>query len=39
VNLFRQDIPPHVAEVICSFHPDLKRLIKSAMWLLVASVE
>jgi mRNA interferase RelE/StbE len=31
VNLFRPDIPPHVAEVIRSLHPDLKRSIKSAI--------
>lgn len=28
---FRPDIPPHVAEVIRSLHPDLKRAIKSAI--------
>ena len=28
---FRPDIPPHVAEVIKSLHPDLKRSIKSAV--------
>lgn len=28
---FRSDIPPHVAEVIRSLHPDLKRSIKSAV--------
>ncbi|NOT21164.1 MAG: type II toxin-antitoxin system RelE/ParE family toxin [Nitrospiraceae bacterium] len=28
---FRPDIPPHVAEVIRSLHPDLKRSIKSAV--------
>lgn len=28
---FRPDIPPHVAEIIRSFHPDLKRSIKSAV--------
>jgi mRNA interferase RelE/StbE len=31
VNPFRPDIPPHVAEVIPSLHPDLKRSIKSAV--------
>jgi mRNA interferase RelE/StbE len=31
VNPFRPDIPPHVAEVIRSLHPDLKRSIKSAV--------
>ncbi len=28
---FRLDIPPHVAEVIRSLHPDLKRSIKAAI--------
>ena len=28
---FRLDIPPHVAEVIRSLHPDLKRSIKAAV--------
>lgn len=28
---FRPDIPPHVAEVMRVLHPDLKRLIKSAI--------
>ena len=28
---FRADIPPHVAEVIRSLHPDLKRSIKAAV--------
>jgi mRNA interferase RelE/StbE len=28
---FRPDIPPHVADVIRSLHPDLKQLIKSAI--------
>lgn len=28
---FRPDIPVHVAEVIRSLHPDLKRSIKSAI--------
>ena len=31
MNPFRPDIPPHVAEVIPSLHPDLKRSIKSAV--------
>ena len=31
MNPFRPDIPPHVAEVIRSLHPDLKRSIKSAV--------
>ena len=28
---FRPDIPPHVAIVIRTLHPDLKQLIKSAI--------
>ncbi|NGZ95925.1 MAG: cytotoxin [Nitrospira sp. WS110] len=28
---FRPGIPPHVAAVIRSFHPDLKALVKSAI--------
>ncbi len=28
---FRPDIPPHVAEVIRTLHPDLKRSIKAAV--------
>jgi len=31
VTPFRPDIPPHVAEVIRSLHPDLKRSIKGAV--------
>jgi mRNA interferase RelE/StbE len=31
VNPFRPDIPPHLAEVIRSLHPDLKRSIKAAV--------
>jgi len=31
VNPFRPDIPPHVAEVIRSLHPDLKRSIKAVV--------
>jgi mRNA interferase RelE/StbE len=31
VNPFRPDIPPHVAEVIRSLHPDLQRSIKAAI--------
>jgi len=31
VTPFRPAIPPHVAEVIRSLHPDLKRSIKSAV--------
>lgn len=32
-------MPPHVAEVICSLHPDLKQLIKSAIPAIVANPE
>ena len=31
MNPFRPDIPPHVAEVIRSLPPDLKRSIKAAV--------
>ena len=31
MSSFRPDIPPHVAEVIRSLHPDLKRSIKAAI--------
>lgn len=31
MNLFRPDIPPHVAEMIRLLHPDLKRSIKFAI--------
>ena len=31
MNPFRPDIPPHVAEVIRSLHPNLKRSIKAAV--------
>ena len=36
---FRPDIPPHVAEVIRSLHPDLKQLIKSAIRAITANPE
>lgn len=36
---FRPDIPPHVAAVIRSLHPDLKQLIKSAIRAIVADLE
>lgn len=39
MNSFRPDIPPHVAEVIRSFHPDLKRSIKSAIRAIAADPE
>jgi mRNA interferase RelE/StbE len=31
VSTFRPQIPPHVADIIRSLHPDLKRAIKSAI--------
>jgi mRNA interferase RelE/StbE len=39
VKLFRPEIPPHVAEVIRSLHPDLKRSIKSAIRAIAADPE
>ncbi len=36
---FRPDIPPHVAGVIRSLHPDLKQLIKSAIRAIAGSLE
>lgn len=39
MSLFRPDIPPHVAEVIRSLHPDLKRSIKSAIRAIAADPE
>ncbi|MGQ0557744.1 MAG: type II toxin-antitoxin system RelE family toxin [Nitrospiraceae bacterium] len=36
---FRPDIPPHVADVIRSLHPDLKQLIKSAIRAIAADPE
>jgi len=39
VNPFRPDIPPHVAEVVRSLHPDLKRSIKSAVRAIAAEPE
>jgi mRNA interferase RelE/StbE len=39
VTPFRPDIPPHVADVIRSLHPDLKQLIKSAIRAIVANPE
>lgn len=37
VTLFRQDIPPHGADVTHSFHPDLTQLIKSAIRTIAAN--
>lgn len=36
---FRPDIPPHMADVIRSLHPDLKQLIKSAIRAIAADPE
>ncbi len=36
---FRPDIPPHVAAVIRTLHPDLKQLIKSAIRAIAADPE
>lgn len=36
---FRVDIPPHVADVIRSLHPDLKLLIKSVIRAIAANPE
>ena len=36
---FRPDIPPHVAEVILSLHPDIKRLVTSAVRVIVTNPE
>ena len=36
---FRPDIPPHVSEIIRSFHPDLKRSIKLAIRAIAADPE
>ena len=39
MTCFRPDIPPHVADVIRSLHPDLKRSIKSAVRAIAADPE
>jgi len=39
VKPFRPDLPPHIAEVIRSLHPDLKRSIKSAVRAIAADPE
>ena len=36
---FRPEVPPHVAEVIRSLHPDLKRSIKSAIRAIASNPE
>ncbi len=39
MNSFRLDIPPHVADVTHSLHPDLKQLIKAAIRAIAADPE
>jgi mRNA interferase RelE/StbE len=39
VNAFRLDIPPHVAELIRTLHPDLRRSIKAAVRAIAAAPE
>lgn len=39
MTAFRPVIPPHVAEVIRSLHPDLKRAINSAIRAIAAEPE
>ena len=39
MSLFRPDIPPHVAEVIRSLHPDLKGSVKAAVRAIAADPE
>ena len=39
MNPFRPDIPPHVAKVIRSLHPDLKRSVKAAVRAIAADPE
>jgi mRNA interferase RelE/StbE len=39
VTPFRLDIPPHVADVIRSLHPDLKQVIKSVIRAIAADPE
>lgn len=39
MTLYRPDIPPHVAGVIRSLHPDLKRAVKAAIRAIAASPE
>lgn len=36
---FRLDIPPHVAKVIRSLHPELKQSVKAALRAIVADPE
>lgn len=39
MSSFRADIPPHVAGVIRTLHPDLKQIIKSAIRAILANPE
>lgn len=39
MTTFRPDIPPHVAKVIRSLHPDLKRSIRSAIRAIATETE
>lgn len=39
MSLFRPDIPPHLAGMIRTLHPDLKRSIKSALRAIAADPE
>lgn len=39
MKLFQPTIPPHVADVIRSLHPDLKRSVKSAVRAVAADPE
>ena len=39
MKLFQPIIPPHVADVIRSLHPDLKRSVKSAIRAVAADPE
>ena len=38
-NLFRPDIPHHIADVIRSLHPDLKRSVRAAIDEIAANPE
>jgi mRNA interferase RelE/StbE len=39
IKPFRPDIPPHVARIIRSLHPDLKKPVKSAVRAIAANPE
>ncbi|MBI2149828.1 MAG: type II toxin-antitoxin system RelE/ParE family toxin [Acidobacteria bacterium] len=38
-NLFRPDVPPHIADVIRSLDPDLKRSVRAAIDEIAANPE